>query len=35
MQLHEAGVGPEEAGENPPHPLTQVMVPPAANGVSF
>uniref|UniRef100_A0A8B9X6J5 GPI-anchor transamidase component GPAA1 n=1 Tax=Bos mutus grunniens TaxID=30521 RepID=A0A8B9X6J5_BOSMU len=23
MQLHEAGVGPEEAGENPPHPLTQ------------
>ncbi|MXQ93656.1 hypothetical protein E5288_WYG022310 [Bos mutus] len=21
--LHEAGVGPEEAGENPPHPLTQ------------
>ncbi|XP_055401523.1 glycosylphosphatidylinositol anchor attachment 1 protein isoform X2 [Bubalus kerabau] len=23
MQLHEAGVGPEEAGESPPHPPTQ------------
>ncbi|XP_044784334.1 glycosylphosphatidylinositol anchor attachment 1 protein isoform X3 [Bubalus bubalis] len=32
MQLHEAGVGPEEAGESPPHPPTQVMVPPAAIG---
>lgn len=39
MQLHEAGVGPEEAGKtpgsSPPHPPTQVMVPPPAIGVSF